>query len=252
MTERRPRDPFRREFELETGAPVAPFRRDFDNARDPYTARNALGISPGFISDGDKGDITISGSGATHTIDNDAVTNAKLANEAQSTIKGRASGAGTGDPTDLTPAQVLTILDPAAAELVNVSRTTNQAVTVNTWTKIQFATETTDTEGIYDNATNYRATPTVAGVYLVSVECVMNTADGGYGGAAIYKNGVVVPGGKQLVVSGAALANLISVTTFVPCNGTTDYIEGFGFSSDAVTPQFEGATPSTMRIMRIH
>lgn len=41
---------------------------------------------------------------------NDAVGNANLANMAQATIKGRASGAGTGDPTDLTAAQVLTIL----------------------------------------------------------------------------------------------------------------------------------------------
>jgi len=40
-----------------------------------------------------------------------AVTNTILANMAQSTIKGRASGAGTGDPTDLTPAQVYTIIE---------------------------------------------------------------------------------------------------------------------------------------------
>lgn len=40
----------------------------------------------------------------------DSVTNAKLANMAQATIKGRAAGAGTGDPTDLTATQVRTIL----------------------------------------------------------------------------------------------------------------------------------------------
>lgn len=42
---------------------------------------------------------------------NDGVSNAKLANMAQSTIKGRAVGAGTGDPTDLTTAQATAILD---------------------------------------------------------------------------------------------------------------------------------------------
>jgi hypothetical protein len=41
---------------------------------------------------------------------NDSVTNAILANMAQSTIKGRASGAGTGDPTDLSATQVRSIL----------------------------------------------------------------------------------------------------------------------------------------------
>jgi hypothetical protein len=38
------------------------------------------------------------------------VTNAKLANMVQATIKGRAAGAGTGVPTDLTAAQVSTLL----------------------------------------------------------------------------------------------------------------------------------------------
>lgn len=47
----------------------------------------------------------------TSALSNDAVSNTKLANMVQSTIKGRASGAGTGDPTDLTAAQVATILE---------------------------------------------------------------------------------------------------------------------------------------------
>ena len=44
---------------------------------------------------------------------NDNVTNAKLGNMAQATIKGRASGAGTGDPTDLTAAQVVAVVATA-------------------------------------------------------------------------------------------------------------------------------------------
>ena len=53
------------------------------------------------IADGDKGDITTSGGGgSTWTIDNDVVTNSKLANMATARVKGRAT-AGTGDPEDL-------------------------------------------------------------------------------------------------------------------------------------------------------
>lgn len=57
-------------------------------------------------------DVTASGPGsAAATIANDAVTNAKAANMAESTIKGRAVGAGTGDPTDLTATQATAILN---------------------------------------------------------------------------------------------------------------------------------------------
>lgn len=43
-------------------------------------------------------------------VPNDAITNAKLANVDQGTLKGRAAGAGTGDPTDLTPTQAKAVL----------------------------------------------------------------------------------------------------------------------------------------------
>jgi hypothetical protein len=56
------------------------------------------------------GDVTAAANGNVTTIANDVVTNAKLADMAEATIKGRAAAAGTGDPTDLTAAQVATIV----------------------------------------------------------------------------------------------------------------------------------------------
>lgn len=67
----------------------------------------------GGISDSDKGDITVSGSGATWTIDNDAVTYAKMQNvSAENKILGRIT-AGAGDTEELTATNVRTIINVA-------------------------------------------------------------------------------------------------------------------------------------------
>lgn len=58
-------------------------------------------------------DVTGDGVVTTTKLANDAVTNAKSADMAQATIKGRAAAAGTGDPTDLSAAQVRAILNVA-------------------------------------------------------------------------------------------------------------------------------------------
>lgn len=54
--------------------------------------------------------LAFSGS-ATIGVAADGVSNAMLENMAESTIKGRAAGAGTGDPTDLSASQVRALLD---------------------------------------------------------------------------------------------------------------------------------------------
>jgi hypothetical protein len=61
------------------------------------------------------GDVTATQNSNATTIANDAVTNAKAANMAESTIKLRAAGAGTGDPTDGTIQQALAMLGTARA-----------------------------------------------------------------------------------------------------------------------------------------
>src|SRR5260221_6444951 len=66
---------------------------------------------------------------ATAGITDASVTNAKLANMVQSTIKGRASGAGTGVPVDLTIAQAVAILGIPANNRVFTSSSTYPAVT---------------------------------------------------------------------------------------------------------------------------
>ena len=65
--------------------------------------------SGGGVTDGDKGDVTVTASGATWTVDANAISNAKLADVPTATLKGRITAA-TGDPEDLTSAQARTLL----------------------------------------------------------------------------------------------------------------------------------------------
>ena len=63
----------------------------------------------GGVSDGDKGDVTVSSSGTVWTIDNDVVTFPKMQNIASARLLGRDSG-GSGDIEELTAAEALTLL----------------------------------------------------------------------------------------------------------------------------------------------
>jgi hypothetical protein len=95
-------------------------------SKDDAGAETALGGGGG-VSDGDKGDITVSASGATWTIDNDAVTYAKMQDvSATSRVLGRNSS-GAGDVEEVTPAQLLAMLG-----ILYAYKTADEAITADT------------------------------------------------------------------------------------------------------------------------
>ena len=77
-----------------------------------------VGAGGGGISDGDKGDITVSGGGAAWAIDAGAVTLAKMASIATDSFLGRDT-AGSGAPEVMTPAQSRVILNVADGATAN-------------------------------------------------------------------------------------------------------------------------------------
>jgi hypothetical protein len=107
----------------------------------------------------------------------------------------------------------------------------NQTVTDDTYTKIQFNTELFDTNSYYDNATNYRFTPLVAGKYYVYSAVAAISSNGSsslvHCDPSIYKNG----SSYRAAVSDFRTNYAYNFSTFVSgiidMNGTTDYLEVF-------------------------
>lgn len=108
---------------------------------------------------------------------------------------------------------------------------TNQTPTAAVLTKIQFNTEEFDTNNNYDNATNYRFTPTVSGYYQVNAFVLSSGGGGVY--ISLYKNGAEFKRGNgTFLPTGALGANTgYGVSALISCNGSTDYIEIYGYNS---------------------
>jgi hypothetical protein len=108
----------------------------------------------------------------------------------------------------------------------------NQTVSNDTATKIQFNTERFDTNSAYDNATNYRFTPQVAGKYF----CYTNLTGAASSltalekiGVQFYLNGSVYGGfAQQDDRTNNGTKSSLTLTSVITFNGTTDYLEIFG------------------------
>jgi hypothetical protein len=118
-------------------------------------------------------------------------------------------------------------------------RTTNQSVNHNTYTKVQLNTETFDTANCYDNATNYRFTPNVAGYYQVNGVVAIQTAGSStqVSQVFLYKNGSNYGANSdfplvQVIDATAWGRSSVALTDIVYLNGSTDYIELFAYFFD--------------------
>ena len=115
---------------------------------------------------------------------------------------------------------------PATAPAFSAYLSSNQSASSGVWTKMQINTENFDTNSNYDNSTNYRFTPTVAGYYQVNANV---NAEGSTSRTrvigSIYKNGVEYKRGGDQNYSNAMASPVSDVIYF---NGTTDYIEVYG------------------------
>ena len=135
---------------------------------------------------------------------------------------------------------------PAFEAHLSATQTVSDAV----FTKVQSNTEVFDTDSCYDNSTNYRFTPTVAGKYFVYGK-VMTRA-----GATSLENGIIEirKNGSSYVRQQIDLSsnridnNCVQASAVIDMNGSSDYVELWGrTATSGATSEFYGASGATYK-----
>lgn len=155
----------------------------------------------------------------------DAVETAKIKDAAVTQEKVGSGVSGTG---------------PAFSAYQSSAQTLSSA----TIEKLQFQAEEFDTSACFNSTTNYRFTPTVAGYYFFNGSmAISSSATTGF--VSFYKNGSEAKRGTYNSASGGV--NTIEGTALIYCNGTTDYVELWGYlgtgqalSASSVYTYFQG------------
>ena len=130
-----------------------------------------------------------------------------------------------------------------AAPAFSAYASTTQSISSATFTKVTFGAEDYDTNSNFASST---FTPTVAGYYQINVT-------GSYAGSgsptkeifSLYKNGSVL----QRLVDSSAFLSILSGSTQVYMNGSTDYLEVYAYMTSTGTTVISSTTTSeTFRI----
>lgn len=163
-----------------------------------------------------------------------------------SQVKIQGNASGTGIFTIASPAtntnQTLTLPDntgtflttgtagvPVNGPAFSAYLGTNQSLSANTATKLNFDTERFDTNSNYSTA-DKRFTPLVGGYYQVNITFIGGNSNDAI--VILYKNGAEVSSASSYATATGARPNHSNI---VYMNGSTDYIEAYGYTVSATT-----------------
>lgn len=137
------------------------------------------------------------------------------------------------------PASKISTVGPAFSATLS----TNQSIANNTWVKVELDTEEFDTAACFDSTTNRRFTPNVAGYYQFTWMVHLAGTTLSNASALLYKNGTVFSDSHYATVTAAN--QRVEGSRLVYMNGTTDYVELFGYTTASTANRFVGGATET-------
>lgn len=225
---------------------------------------NVPAVAGTLVTTGDTGTVTntmLAGSIANAKLSNSSVTIGST-NVALGATAATVAGLTLTSPTLTTPA----LGTPASGVLTNCTGLTQSGLATNvagngpafsaylnanqtgvsnsTWTKVALNAEEFDTNNNFDSTTNYRFTPTIAGYYQINCCISFNASitNPVFARVGIYKNGSFYKGAYGPGTTADRL--IFNFSTIVYFNGSTDYVELYGYMTGANGGLFDGATPN--------
>lgn len=139
---------------------------------------------------------------------------------------------------------IITSADAGPAFSAYQNSASPQSIATGTNVKIQFQLEEFDTASCFDNATNYRFTPTVAGYYQVNAQIAWQPGAAGSLIINLYKNGTEFKRGTRSAGNSTTQTN-VAISTLIYMNGSTDYIEVYGLHTLGSNLSLEAGGPNS-------
>ena len=155
------------------------------------------------------------------------MANLKLKNPSGGSLN-LVSADGASDLTVTFPATTGTAMVSGNMPAFSAYRSTTQSISNVTFTKVQYQTKEFDTNSYYDNTTNYRFQPLIAGYYQISASVCFASASNFI--ISVYKNGSAYITGPTVGISGL-LDSTGVVSRLVYFNGSTDYVETYCYQN---------------------
>jgi len=151
----------------------------------------------------------------------------------------------SGDTISIPSGATLTVSGSSVTAVDNtpmfrVFRSSDQSISNSTYTKLQYDSESYDTDAAFDSSTNYRFTAPSAGKYFFHAQLQYTaTSDGGQLRGQFYVNGSAFHSQLRIQHTSPNGSDSFAVMSDVINLSANDYVEVFGYQSESGSRNFQ-------------